>query len=120
MNLIKEIIQTIQFYDENYLYDFVSFHFYGLFYDMIINDDLKSDWEWDDQLPIYVSQFGDYTYEQFIEQIKNYILPSQIKMDLGTYKQSHVDFIKYLNIINSFLDTSVLDESGNIKQNRNI
>jgi hypothetical protein len=46
MDIIKEIIETIQFYDENYLYNFVAFHFYGLFYDMLINDDLKNDWEW--------------------------------------------------------------------------
>jgi hypothetical protein len=37
-DIIKEIVETIQFYDENYLYNFVSFHFYGLFYDMLINE----------------------------------------------------------------------------------
>jgi hypothetical protein len=63
MNLIKEIIETIQYYDENYLYNFVAFHFYGLFYDMLINDDLKNDWEWEEFTPVYVSQISEYSYE---------------------------------------------------------
>jgi hypothetical protein len=36
-------------------------------------------------------------------------------MNLGTYKKCHVDFIQYLNIVNSFLDDSALDENGEIK-----
>jgi len=44
-DLYCKIIETMQIYDESYINDFITFHFYGLFYDMIINDSLKNDWD---------------------------------------------------------------------------
>ena len=30
--------------------------------------------------PLYVSQLSEYTHDEFIELVKNYVLPSEIKM----------------------------------------
>jgi hypothetical protein len=55
--------------------NFITFHFYGLFHDMIINQELTNDFEnvigTDDY--IYVSKFGDYTAAEFYDLIKKYL-----------------------------------------------
>ena len=71
--LIMNIIETIQMYDDAYIKEFIAFHFYGLFYDMIINDNLKNEYIWEDYTPNYISTIGDYTYEEFKELVKGYI-----------------------------------------------
>ena len=71
------MLETIQYYDETYLNAFLTIHFYGLIYDNLINDKLKFDWDWqgtNHDTPIYVQVFEDYTYDELVEELKNYIL----------------------------------------------
>ena len=111
-DLYCKIIETMQVYDESYINDFITFHFYGLFYDMIINDSLKNDWDGN----IFIAKHGDYTYEEFCELVKNYITPQdrdECIKNILFYKKTHVDFIQYLSIINNILNTSSTTNEDN-------
>lgn len=102
-----KIIETIQLYDEKYINDFIVFHFYGLFYDMLINEDLKNEWSWNNGIPYFVSVTGDYTKEEFSSILKEFLSPEDIDVllnNLTNYKKIHIDFIRYLTIINSSLE----------------
>jgi hypothetical protein len=56
------MLETIQTNDNNYIDDFVTFHFYGLFYDMLINDTLKNEWGWNNNgIESYISITSEYT-----------------------------------------------------------
>jgi hypothetical protein len=103
----SRIIETIQNYDENYLNNFVTFHFYGLFYDMLINDKLKNEWSWDNDLPFYISTVGDYTEEEFKSILIQYVSLEEINhilKNITNYKKIHVNFIQYLSVLNKTLE----------------
>lgn len=106
-NFYKKIIEIIQNYDINYLNDFVAFHFYGLIYDKLINLNLLEDWSWNEETPYYISVRGEYTREEFESLIKQYVSESDLEIilkNLTNYKKTHVDFFKYLYILNETLE----------------
>lgn len=114
----KRIIEVIQMYDTSYINDFICFHFYGLFYDKLINNYLKNEWNWNLQTKIayYNSNFGDYTKEEFIELIKPYLSTDKIELlvsNIPNYKKIHLDFIKYLNVLNNILINESVEDLKN-------
>lgn len=119
-DLYCSIIETMQVYDENYINDFITFHFYGLFYDMIINQSLAKDWNGTN----FIAKSGDYTYDEFCDLVKSYVTPEErdecIKKIIY-YKKTHVDFIQYLSIINNILNRpSNSEDKSDIQFNYNI
>ena len=121
--LIMNIIETIQMYDDAYIKEFIAFHFYGLFYDMIINDNLKNEYIWEDYTPNYISTIGDYTYEEFKELVKGYISDIELNnfiSSLTNYKKIHVDFIQFLSILNHTLEISKYNNENNSINNQTI
>jgi hypothetical protein len=105
-NFYYKIIEIIQNYDENYLNDFITFHFYGLIFDKLINMNLINDWNWAGEIPYFVSTKGDYTREEFETLITDYVTDSDkniIITNLTNYKKTHVDFFRYLYILNDLL-----------------
>lgn len=121
--------------------NFITFHFYGLFHDMIINQELTNDFEnvigTDDY--IYVSKFGDYTAAEFYDLIKKYLSQTEFheffvkimgsslpKDDIDNNKifetnilfsKRHVNFIEYLSIVNRYLLNNKLSDIDNNLKN---
>ena len=117
-SLIMNIIETIQMYDDTYIKEFLTFHFYGLFYDMIINDQLKNEYVWENYTPSFISTIGEYTYDEFKELVKSYITDVELEefsKNITNFKKIHVDFIQFLSILNYTLEYSKYDENGNLK-----
>lgn len=113
-DLYISILETIQIYDKNYITDFITFHFYGLFYDMIINDSLKNDWK----NGIFVAKMGEYTKDEFCDLVKAYITPEKRDACIEKiiyYKRTHVNFIQYLSILNNILNKD--DEEAEFEYN---
>lgn len=109
--LCIKIFQTIQFYDESYLNDFVTYHFYGLFFDKIVNADLRYEWNIDPNTyaKYYMSSFNEYTFDELYEIVKDYITLTdltEMTSDMTTYNRYHVEFIQYLSILNNLLFTN--------------
>lgn len=106
--LILSIFQSIQFYDEIYIKQFIFFHIYGLFYDKLINSTLLNLFSWNQNYiePIYVNTYAQYTEEEFDNSVKKYISKKQLdeyKSKIFLYKKADVDFIQYLSLLNSVL-----------------
>ena len=117
-SLVLNMIETIQRYDDTYIKEFITFHFYGLFYDMIINDSLKNEYVWKNYTPGYISTVGEYTYETFRDLVKTYITDTELNefsQLVTNFKKIHVDFIQFLSILNYTLAYSKYDEKGNLK-----
>lgn len=107
--LCFKMLETIQYYDDMYLDKFVNYHFYGLLYDKIINLDLINEWSWDKNTysKYYISAFGEYTFDELYEIVKNNISLDALKemtSEMTVYNRRHVDFIQYLSILNNSLN----------------
>lgn len=109
--LILNLVQSIQNDNNAYYIQLITYHFYGLFYDMIINDYLKKQWNIINNngilKQIFVGNYKEYTKEEFIKN-----LPKSLKQDsliqffksgIIYFNQYQLDFLKYLNIINNNL-----------------
>jgi hypothetical protein len=115
--LYCNIIETIQNYDENYLNDFVTYHFYGLFHDMIFNSALQNEWEWPNSNdktiianPNFIGNNSEYTKEEFVEKLKDYLTTDEI--DKATehivyFNGYQIEFLQAMRIINLYIDSKV-------------
>lgn len=70
---------------------FMQFHFYGLFYDMLINDNLKNEWHFERQnniiQPLYIGKFEEYTKEEFHDIVKQYLsVEEELELTKRNYK----------------------------------
>jgi hypothetical protein len=108
--LCFKMIETIQYYDDMYLDKFINYHFYGLFYDKIINLDLINEWTWDKSTyaKYYISAFSEYTFDELYDIVKNEISLETLEMmtsEMTAYNRRHVDFIQYLALLNNMLES---------------
>lgn len=108
--LCFKMLETIQYYDDMYLDKFVHYHFYGLFYDKIINLDLINEWTWDNitYSKYFISAFSEYTFDELYNIVKdNITLDDLISMtnEMTVFNRRHVDFIQYLSILNNSLNS---------------
>jgi hypothetical protein len=74
---------------------------------MLINDKLKNEWSWDNDLPFYISTVGDYTEEEFKSILIQYVSLEEINhilKNITNYKKIHVNFIQYLSVLNKTLE----------------
>jgi hypothetical protein len=107
--LCFKMLETIQYYDDMYLDKFINYHFYGLFYDKIINLDLINEWSWNKTTytKYYTNAFGEYTFDELYNIVKNDISLDELKnmtSEMTVYNRRHVDFIKYLAVLNNLLN----------------
>lgn len=104
--LILTIFQSIQYYDQSYIQNFIFFHIYGLIYDKLINNQLLQCFAWNQYKPLYINKLSQYTENQFQQVVNRYISISQLetyKKQNYFFKKSDVDFIQYLSMLNSVL-----------------
>jgi hypothetical protein len=116
-SLYCDIIETIQNYDENYLNDFVTYHFYGLLYDMIFNPALQSEWEWpttsDNTIianPNFIGYNSEFTKAELLEKLNAYLTIEEIEKateHIVYFNEYQVDFFQALRIINSYIDPEI-------------
>ena len=112
-NLFSNVCSVIHNFDYGYINHFISFHFYGLFFDAIFNDRLKSDYVYDTKTNKFILS-SEKTFilsdEEFSHLVKNYITDEELQKfkesnEINDFKSYHVDFIRYVSIINSILET---------------
>ena len=110
-SLAYRMIETIQNDSKSFHEYYLSFHFYGLFYDMIVNDYLKNQWtinESDDVInTVFNGVVSDLTQDELWNKVSNYISFSEfsefINTGINRFQRYHVDFIQYLSLLNNFL-----------------
>ncbi len=110
-SLAYRMIETIQNDSKSFHEYYLSFHFYGLFYDMIVNDYLKNQWtinESDDIVnTVFNGVISDITQEELWNKVNNYVSFSEfsefINTGINRFQRYHVDFIQYLSLLNNFL-----------------
>lgn len=110
-SLVYRMVETIQTDSKTFHEYYLAFHFYGLFYDMIVNDFLKSQWSFSDSSDIinttFVGVVSELTEEELWNKVNNYISYSEFKEFIDTginkFQHYHVDFIQYLSLLNNFL-----------------
>jgi hypothetical protein len=105
-NLFCNMIETIQNYDRNYLDDFITFHFYGLFSEMITNKMLQREWEWTGEEPSFIGTYSEYTAEECFSRVSSYITKKEFdEMMTGVtcFNQYQVDFIHAISLVNHYV-----------------
>lgn len=110
-SLVYRMVETIQNDSKSFHEYYLSFHFYGLFYDMIINDYLKNQWSLSESDNIVNTTFtgviSELTEEELWNKVNNYISFSEFSEFTNTginrFQHYHVDFIQYLSLLNNFL-----------------
>ena len=87
--LCQNMVQTIKKNDQCYIRNYMFFHIYNLFFNKIINDKLKNDFDikLNDSNVIdkitYISKYSELTYDQFYPTISSWISNNQLKEFLG-------------------------------------
>ena len=107
--LYLNMVETIKYSDFAYIHSFIVYHFYGLFYDNLINDGLKSEWLWHDEIPNFQSSYTEYTADEFYDKISVFLTPAQSEefiKKITNYKQQHINFLQYLSLVNNYLDNN--------------
>ena len=110
-SLVYRIVETIQSDSKSFHEYYLTFHFYGLFYDMIVNDYLKNQWSFSDIENVINTTFtgviSEMTEEELWNEVNHYISYSEFEEFINTginrFQRYHVDFIEYLSLLNNFL-----------------
>ena len=110
-SLVYRMVETIQNDTKSFHEYYLSFHFYGLFYDMIVNDYLKNQWSFSESNEVVNTTFegivSELTEEELWNKVNHYISFSEFSEFTNTginrFQHYHVDFIQYLSLLNNFL-----------------